>query len=105
MDLVSLVSTYRAHNISHVLGKTTDAINKLIRPWAGRYARLTKEKRTKGLRDNAELIKKTEKATKQMKKTVGRLRKKGYDMVGSTKGDKGHTREWLAAIKAADAMG
>ena len=32
MDLVSLVSAYRAHNISHVLGKTTDVINKLIRP-------------------------------------------------------------------------
>ena len=34
-----------------------------------------------------------------------RLRKKGYDMVGPTKGDKGHTRAWLAAIEAADAMG
>ena len=32
MDLVSLVSAYRAHNISHVLGKTTDVINKLLRP-------------------------------------------------------------------------
>ena len=32
MDPVSLVSAYRAHNISHVLGKTTDVINKLIRP-------------------------------------------------------------------------
>ena len=42
-----------------------------------RHARLTKDKRKKGLRDNAELIKKTEEATKQMKETVGRLRKKG----------------------------
>ena len=32
MDPVSLVSAYRAHNISHVLGKTTDVINKLLRP-------------------------------------------------------------------------
>ena len=39
-----------------------------------------------------------------MKETVGRLRKKGYDMVGPTKGDKGHTRAWLAAAAAADAM-
>ena len=39
-----------------------------------------------------------------MKGTVGRVRKKGYDMVGPTKGDKGHTRAWLAAAAAADAM-
>ena len=39
MDLVSLVSAYRAHNISHVLGKTTDVINKLIRPDLPYYRR------------------------------------------------------------------
>ena len=69
-----------------------------------RYARLTKEQRKKGLRDNPELIKRTEKATMKMKKTVGRLREKGYDMAGPIKGDRGHTRAWLAAIEAADAI-
>ena len=69
-----------------------------------RYARLTKEQRKKGLRDNPELIKRTEKATMRMEETLGRLREKGCDMVGPTKGDKGHTRAWLAAIEAADAI-
>ena len=70
-----------------------------------RYARLTREQRKKGLRDNPELIKKTEKATKKMRKTVARLRKKGFDMAVPTRGDgREHTRVWLEAIEAADAM-
>ena len=88
--------------LSHIMSMGTA---KEVGSMGRRYARLTKDKRKKGLRDNAGLIKKTEKATKQMKETVGRLRKKGYDMAGPTKGDKGHTRAWLAAIEAADAMG
>ena len=70
-----------------------------------RYARLTREQRKKGLRDNPELIKKTEKATKKMRKTVARLRKKGFDVAVPTRGDgREHTRVWLEAIEAADAM-
>ena len=70
-----------------------------------RYARLTREQRKKGLRDNPELIKKTEKATKKMRKTAARLRKKGFDMAVPTRGDgREHTRVWLEAIEAADAM-
>ena len=40
----------------------------------------------------------------RMKETVGRLCEKGYDMAGPIKGDRGHTRAWLAAIEAADAI-
>ena len=40
-----------------------------------------------------------------MKETVGRLRKKGYDMTVPTKADsRDQTRLWLAAAAAADAM-
>ena len=88
-------------SLSHIMSMGTA---KEVGSMGRRYARLTRDKRKKGLKDNAGLIKKTERAMKQMKETVGRLRKKGYDMVGPTKGDKGHTRAWLAAIEAADAM-
>ena len=87
--------------LSHIMSMGTV---KEVGSMGRRYARLTKEKRKKGLRDNAGLIKKAEKAEKKMKETVGRLRKKGYDMTVPTKGDKGHTRAWLAAIEAAGAM-
>ena len=64
--------------LSHIMSMGTV---KEVGSMGRRYARLTKEKRKTGLRDNAGLIKKAEKAEKQMKETVGRLRKKGYDMV------------------------
>ena len=70
-----------------------------------RYARLTREQRKTRLRDNSELIKKTEKAMKKIRKTVARLRKKGFDMAVPTRGDgREHTRVWPEAIEVADAM-
>ena len=90
--------------LSHIMSMGT--VKEVVGSMMGRrYARLTKEKRKKGLRDNAGLIKKAEKAEKKMKETVGRLRKKGYDMTVPTKADgRDHTRLWLAAAAAADAM-
>ena len=88
--------------LSHIMSMGTV---KEVGSMGRRYARLTREQRKKGLRDNPELIKKTEKATKKMRKTAARLRKKGFDMAVPIKGDgREHTRVWLEAIEAADTM-
>ena len=88
--------------LSHIMSMGTV---KEVGSMGRRYARLTKDKRKKGLKGNAGLIKRTEKAERQMKETVGRLRKKGYDMTVPTKADsRDKTRLWLAAAAAADAM-